>query len=440
MPSRRNVAKGPRPTVRGWGIGVTGLLVLVVAAMTLRVDLLFIGLFLVLLPIAGMVSLAVDRPWLTVNRTFVPDAVAAGDEATTHLHVRNERSRPTPVLRWRDAAQTGLELPVDATLAPIGEHTMSARDRGDRVSLQYRIRTRNRGAYEVGPLLVERIDPFGLAHARYAIGTRKPLLVTPRVVDLQRGEHDASKSDGTERELLRHSIPSADELIAREYRTGDPLRRVHWRATARHDKLMVRQEEQRSNPQAWIFFDTGRSARPDHRHAHERNDMFEAGVDLVAALGADLLESGYLVGVIESTSPQLFGRAGSARSSSGVNTATYEQPSGQQQLLAALAGVRQQRVEQYDGASVLGAVLHRNAQSVPAFLVLVDGEQHHLGALGALRPFAEPAFAFLIGRARSGEEALTRAGWTCVPMDASMRPDEAWRAAIERRYSGTEHG
>jgi uncharacterized protein (DUF58 family) len=440
MPSRRNVAKGPRPTARGWGIGVTGSAVLVAAAMTTRVDLLFIGLFLVLLPLGGMLALAVDRPWLTVTRTFTPDAVAAGDEASTRLTVRNERSRPTPFLLWRDAAQTGLELPGDATLAPIGEHSLSTRDRSDRVALHYRIRTRHRGAYEVGPLLVERVDPFGLAHGRYAVGTRKPLLVTPRVVDLQRGEHDASKSDGVERELLRHSIPSADELIAREYRTGDPLRRVHWRATARHDKLMVRQEEQRSNPQAWIFFDTERAGRPDHRRAHERNEAFEAGVDLVAALGADLLESGYVLGIVESTSPQLFGRAGSARSSAGANTASYEQPSGQQQLLAALAAVRQQPRQRYDGANVLAGVLHRNAQAVPAFLVLVDGEQRELGALGALRPFADPAIAFLIGHARSCGQALTVAGWTCVPMESSTRPDQAWREAIERRYSGAEHG
>jgi len=440
MGGRRNTAKGPRPTVRGWCVGSAGVVALVLAAASGRVDLLLIGLVLVLLPLAAMLALVLDRPWLTVTRMFTPDAVAAGENASTRLTVRNERSRATPLMRWRDASQTGLVLPDEATLPPIGEHSLSSRDRSDRASLQYRIGTRHRGAYEVGPLMLERLDPFGLARGRYAVGGRKPLLVTPRVVDLQRGEHDASKSDGAEREMLRHSIPSADELIAREYRTGDPLRRVHWRATARHDKLMVRQEEQRSNPEAWIYFDTERAVHADHRRAHERNELFETGVEMVAALGADLLESGYVLGVVESTPPQLFGRAGSARATTGVSAATYEQPSGQQQLLASLAGVRQQRRNRYSGSSVLSAVLRRNVQAVPAFLVLVDGEAQETGALGYLRPFADPAIAFLIGRSVAEEPALTRAGWLCVPMDASVGPDEAWRRAIDLRHAGAEHG
>jgi uncharacterized protein (DUF58 family) len=43
--------------------------------------------------------------------------------------------------------------------------------------------------------------------------------------------------------------------MTREYRHGDPMRRVHWPATARQGELMVRQEESVTTPQATIIMD-----------------------------------------------------------------------------------------------------------------------------------------------------------------------------------------
>ena len=48
--------------------------------------------------------------------------------------------------------------------------------------------------------------------------------------------------------------------MTREYRHGDPMRRVHWAATARHGQLMVRQEESVTTPEATIVLDSRLSA------------------------------------------------------------------------------------------------------------------------------------------------------------------------------------
>ena len=47
-----------------------------------------------------------------------------------------------------------------------------------------------------------------------------------------------------------------DDVSVREYRSGDDLRKVHWRATARTGELMVRLEERPWRAQATLLLDT----------------------------------------------------------------------------------------------------------------------------------------------------------------------------------------
>ncbi|TAM71299.1 MAG: DUF58 domain-containing protein [Microbacteriaceae bacterium] len=441
----------PRPTLRGWAVALAGIIAFIGAVLLGRVDLLFVGLALTVLPPAAMLALVLDRPWLSVSRSFLPEIVATGEETQATLTVRNQGSHSPSPMRWRDTVGTGLSAPGFAPLPWLAEHGLPTRHRPDVATLRYRIHTETRGVYEVGPMLLARLDPFGLAHAEYAVGGARPLVVTPRVVPLLRGELDTATTEGAEYELLRHSIPSADELIAREYRTGDPLRRMHWRATARHDKLMVRQEEQRSDPNAWILFDTRRAPRTDRRVArhHPRNAAFEQAVALVAALGSHLLNEGFVVNVVETGRVQFSGRTGAGRLGVlGAAPASFELPAGEQLLLADLASVRQvdQSAGQRDsdastGIDVLADGLRRGGKAVPVFAVLVDGALTGTAALASVRHQCEPAVAFLFGGARRlDEDELRRVGFTCVPVEPGDDAQRAWQTAARRYAEETHHG
>lgn len=422
----------PRPTARGWALGAVGVVALVTSAVLGRTDVLFVGVFLTVLPLAAMISVTVDRPRLTVSRSFHPDAVAVGETAMIVTTARNQASRPSPPARWREYAPPAVGVQPSAPLPRLSAHQATVAHGRDTVVLRQDVVAERRGAHPVGPLIVSRTDPFGIAYAEYAVGQPRQFLVTPRVIPLARGELDVAHSEGTEHEMQRHSIPSADELIAREYRPGDPLRRVHWRATARHDKLMVRQEEQRSNPEAWLLVDT--------RSGTATEEEFETLVELVASVGVHLLDSDFVVSVVETSARQLTGRSGAGRTGTlGSVTPTYDVGGADRLLLADLAGIEAADDERDDAVAELAAGLRRAGRAVPIFVVLT-GSTPELGSLAALRGMGDPAVAFLASSVPAEvEDVLGGAGWLCASFAAGDDPAECWQRALVRQRA-VSHG
>lgn len=121
------------------------------------------------------------------------------------------------------------------------------------VHLRYQIPTTHRGASILGPLHTTAIDPFGLLRRELSALPSTRCVILPQCDDLDRASvlrfhHGA----------IRHS-GGTDSSTVREYQPGDQLRRIHWRATARSDELMVRDERSDDAHHARIAIDL----RPD---------------------------------------------------------------------------------------------------------------------------------------------------------------------------------
>ena len=79
------------------------------------------------------------------------------------------------------------------------------------------------------------------------------------------------------------------------------MRRIHWRATAHRDQLMVRQEEQESTPEATVVLDRGVLRwSSDALRAPGADPAFEAAVSACVSVAARLAKEGYTVEVIDS--------------------------------------------------------------------------------------------------------------------------------------------
>lgn len=97
----------------------------------------------------------------------------------------------------------------------------------------YRVKFLQRGYYQFGPLLVETGDVFGL-HRRYRLLAEPQfVMVPPKVLPLQ-GYSLASRRPIGEIRVAHRLFEDPTRLAGvRLFQQGDPLNRIHWRATAR---------------------------------------------------------------------------------------------------------------------------------------------------------------------------------------------------------------
>jgi uncharacterized protein (DUF58 family) len=110
---------------------------------------------------------------------------------------------------------------------------------GEKV-VSYEVTFLRRGYYQVGPLLVESGDLFGL-HRRYRVLTLPHYVtVLPHVVPLE-GYDIASPRPLGEIKLTHRLFEDTARISGvRQYVDGDAFNRIHWRATARTGTLQCK--------------------------------------------------------------------------------------------------------------------------------------------------------------------------------------------------------
>ncbi|MFD0867441.1 DUF58 domain-containing protein, partial [Tessaracoccus lubricantis] len=86
----------------------------------------------------------------------------------------------------------------------------------------------------------------------------------------------------------------ADDVLVREHRHGDDIRRVHWKMTAKRDDLMVRLEEHPWDPSSTLIVDTRRDA---HR-GHGADGSLEWAVSAVTSVAALLSEGRHKLAIL----------------------------------------------------------------------------------------------------------------------------------------------
>lgn len=224
--------------------------------------------------VLGLVAIAtfyvrLTRLDLQVDRVVHPARVHAGQASRVQIRVRNLRSAVTPVLRLVDpvsgTAGAGLLVP------PL--------DHGERSAASYRLPTDRRGIVHVGPLRVVVGDPFGLAQTSTRAAPEVEVTVFPAVDDI-RPVPVTTGNDPLAGVLHPHALGrTGDDFYAlRPYVVGDDLRRIHWPSTARHDELLVRQQEQPWQARTTVLLDVRRAAYDP--------ESFEAAVSAAASVVA----------------------------------------------------------------------------------------------------------------------------------------------------------
>jgi uncharacterized protein (DUF58 family) len=213
-------------------VGLIFHLNLLVYAMYVLAGVLFLGRFLA-------------RAWtenLTARRTEVRRVCEIGETVQMNVEIENRGRLSVPWVLLEDSLPDRSTNRIRARLQIEGPWVALTRLKpGEKEKLfDYEATFFQRGYYQFGPLLVETGDVFGL-HRRYRLLTEPQfVLVLPQVLPLQ-GYNLASRRPMGEIRVAHRLFEDPTRLAGvRLFQQGDPLNRVHWRATARTGALHSR--------------------------------------------------------------------------------------------------------------------------------------------------------------------------------------------------------
>ncbi|XZE52229.1 DUF58 domain-containing protein [Planctomycetaceae bacterium SH139] len=164
---------------------------------------------------------------------------------------------------------------------------------GQKLLLNYVLRCNRRGYYQIGPSVLETGDLMGLSR-RYRVGTEPQyLLVMPKIIPLS-GYDVASRRPIGEIRLTEMLMDDPTRLRGiRRWQPGDPLRQVHWAATARTGTLHSKIYEPTSVAGATMVLDLHQETNPS-RHEPMRSEL---AITLAASIAAAMYEMGQPIGL-----------------------------------------------------------------------------------------------------------------------------------------------
>jgi len=390
-------------------------------------DLLRVAILVLALPLVSALVVSRTRYRLASSRRMEPARTPAGSEARVVLRLENVSRLPTGLLLLED------RIP----------YVLGARPRFvlDRVEPQgvrevaYPVRSDLRGRFPIGPLTIRLTDPFGMCELVRSFTSTDTFVVTPvteRLPSLPLGGEWTGSGDSRSRSI---AAAGDDDVITREYRRGDDLRRVHWRSTARYGEIMVRREEQPWESRAVVLLDTRALA---HRGDGPGSSL-EVAVSVAASIGVHLGHAGFTVELVTDTGERIGSSVGDDL------TGTHEEL-----LLDALAVVeaspnRSLRtagpVLRAAGDGLTVAVL--GALSVDEAADLVRMRHGTGGAAAIVLDVASWRSAVARERAApidiAGPVALLRAaGWRVVPLAAGELLSSVWPLIAHGSYNFSE--
>jgi uncharacterized protein (DUF58 family) len=290
------VAAAPSAEVRSQRRRQALLWTLGVGLLALLVSLFSAGFFLYAAVVTGAVlGLAALLPTaslagLEVRRSLESTEIELGGAVESRLVLHNRKSLPALWLFWREAVDPGL----DVEGVSCGFQTLASEQT---IRIACTLHSTRRGLFRVGPVVVEASDPFGLVK-RFKVDPAVAFVtVLPRTVALG-GGWPLGHRPVHETPRRRSSFEDPARFLGvRDYRPGDGLRRIHWRATARTGILQVKLFEPTVLAGVLLAVEMGKHAYP--RAAESSDDPgVELAVTAAASIAELVLAGGQSVGLI----------------------------------------------------------------------------------------------------------------------------------------------
>ncbi len=258
-------------------------------------DLLRVGLLAALLPLAAWAITAGRRTRLLAVHHVFPERLSPGLTGFADLVLTNDGARRTPPIELLEPRTPDLSGGTHCMIPALG--------RGRSAVCRYPVTPARRGRFLLGPPQLRLGDPFGTWEDNRTLPVRTEVLVVPAVAPLQGTPLSGGMQSAPSGRAVQGSVGGDPDVGVRVYQRGDDIRIIHWRASARHDDLMVRLTEPVSHGGTTIVLDSRARA-----HAGDGPDAsLEVAVSLAASAALHLLSGDQYVRLLSHTGRQLAG-------------------------------------------------------------------------------------------------------------------------------------
>lgn len=265
-------------TTRGRCLLAGGLAAAICAILLDERDLLRVGILAAVLPLAAWLFTSLRRPRVVARHQIHPDRLSPGTTGEVVVTL---------------ASSGGGGPTLEFAAAPVADLTPGARlvlpgiRPGRPVQASYPLYASRRGRFVIGSPMLRIADPFGLWEDVHTIDSRAEVLVVPAPVTLTGLPVGAGHQSAASGRAVAGAVGGDPDVAVREYRSGDDIRTIHWRASARHDDLMVRLEEPVSHGGALVLLDH----RAEAHRGTGRDSSLEVSITLAASISLHLLDS-----------------------------------------------------------------------------------------------------------------------------------------------------
>ncbi|MFH0941930.1 MAG: DUF58 domain-containing protein [Chloroflexota bacterium] len=306
----------------------------------LVLSLIFREALLVLILLLVCLAGGVSRLWnhyclsrVEYRRHLSSSRVFFGEEVQLEVEIANRKLLPLPWLQIDDGVPEEVTFLKGRTSAPLGEARPLLRNLitlgwYHRVKRRYPLKCLRRGYFAFGPARIRSGDLFGFFSREMNLPQTDYLMVYPRIVPLAKLGIPSREPLG---DILVRSDIFQDPILTlgvRDYQSGDSLKRIHWKSTARSGKLQTRVFETTTTVDVGLFFDVRTTKLPLRGVI---TDRLELGIVAAASLASYALAHGHRVGLYVNQNRRFTGQP--------LRLPSSQSPDQLRQILEALAGV-----------------------------------------------------------------------------------------------------
>jgi uncharacterized protein (DUF58 family) len=218
----------------------------------------------------------------------IPSPLYANTPFKVDLEVRNgKKFFPSFSLQLHDTLQNNENCPSTYffVLGPLQE-----------IQRGYSLELPQRGLYRFESLSLNTRFPFGLFIKTLTYPLIDEIVVYPQIEPISPSLSPfSSKKDEMEVNKKGHGTTLYQ---LREFQHGDDARTIHWKTSARHGRLLIRENETEEEKRVILVFDNRQGKEFSQKTAH----LFEKGVTQTASLAFYFIQKGYALELVTANS------------------------------------------------------------------------------------------------------------------------------------------